>query len=155
MIPHSIIGAALAAEALGELSRNPERCVHVGPSRDGVRLSIRRTVGGQLFVSCTVELPYEHSGMRRLTREQYLRVADEQRALNRIVTEMWRQSKDPVLAAREQLYQLCETREVPDSWFTEPPLPNTMDYDGMTLADIEAWTPLLAALPRKAPQVTP
>lgn len=147
MFTRSIIGAALAADALAQLAANPEQCAHA--ESGNMRLTIRRTVGGQLNVKCRYKFAYEHSQYREMEREQYLRSPDEQAALNRICTEVWRTAQNPVLQCREALCQMAEAREVPDSWFDSPPIPNTMDYDRMTMDDVKAWTPLVQALPLK------
>lgn len=118
-----------------------------------VRTNVTRA--GTLKALFWVSHPYDHTFRvpEWYAPPLYLRGTEEskQRRLAAAKQALVDRIKSTVglMEAREALYQLCETRVVPDAWYDTPPIDAPMDYTVMTMDDVKAWTPLVEALPRK------
>lgn len=156
-MPQSVIGASVARDVLDALSCEGFANTTVA----GITVHAHRTPVGTLCLKLdgTTSVRYQHAMFRREQRVHYIRCVKpggEAASINRAFETM-RQSliaETPLLDARERLYLMVEAREVPDAWIDNPPLPNPMDYDAMSLEDVAAWTPLIEALPLKAAATT-
>ena len=149
----SIIGLAVAQNLIAQLDRK-ERVATFHNAR--FSMSARVTEAGTVVLWGWMNGPtYGHScGARTELPRTYLRNPDTHvSAINAKLTEMIQReaAERPLRQAREAVYQLAESREIPDAW-AEPsgaPIDAPQDYDAMTLEHCAAWMPILQALPVK------
>lgn len=149
MRPNSIIATAAAKSLLDSLTGASIAM----QTEDGIWMRGRRTKHGTLVLRLEASTPaYQHTSRTRMKRTHYIRTANEHASVAAHFERLRRERHHllPLLAARESLYLLTETRAVPDTWADNPPLARPMDYDAMSLEDVAAWTPLVQALPLKA-----
>jgi hypothetical protein len=152
MNTRTILGAAIARKLLYMLATDK----NVWLVEAGLSLHARRTKAGTLVVSLGA-VAADHPDVdpqvlhRMGVNRAYIRTTAEVSAVNVLISGYWLKLRAmlPLLRAQRALETLCDTRVVPESWDDAAPIANTQMYDQMTQTDIDAWTPIVAALPLK------